>query len=178
MADLIDFEASLKRREEERRFERWNERLGTRFRWGTRIRDLPDEVLLRLAEGGMEGSGLLEELILSSWRLPVEEPTQMEPRARMALLDLSLLLIDHFRFECMTRLGWLDPLPLREVPLLEILLEPEGDWRSQVESPRLRKDHPHHHRFQGIPQPERETYIRKMIPAALERFRRRVRSRC
>lgn len=174
MADLIDFEAFLEKRKGQRVIQKWFHRFGHALDATVRIRDLPDEVLLPLAEGGADGNALLDELIMSSWGIPPSDVRDLDPPLRMVLLDLSLFLIDQFRFECMTRLGWVESVPAREVPLVDLIRSGDTAWKRLRKTPALKQGHPHYHHFQAMLKLEKETFLRGQIPAVLEQFRRRL----
>lgn len=176
MADIIDFANYVGRRREGQALHRLLRSLGSRL--GdlslSRIRDLPDELLLRMAEGGIEGKATLEEFVLAVDGIGAT-PLRELPRATiMRFLDVYLFLIDQLRFEIMVRLGWIDPLPARDIPL-EDLIRSEGEALRRLRvSPGLKEGHPHFHRFQSLLDLEKEAFLRRQIPAALEQFRRRL----
>jgi hypothetical protein len=176
MADLIDFNEFV-RKKRGLTLAKWSENIGPRFDGTTRIKDLPDEILLVLAEGGNDGNALLDHMIMNAWGVSARDARELDPSVRMMLLDLSLFLIDQFRFECMMRLGWTEPLPTREVPIAELVGGDQGSWKNLRKTPELKSDHTHYHRFRKMLKMEKETFLRRQIPAVLEQFRQRVRTR-
>lgn len=174
MADVIDFADFVGRRKGRQAFHRLLRRLGSDLGDLGRIRDLPDEVLLKMAEGGMEGSAILDELILAVHGIAATHLREVSPAARMRFLDVSLFLIDQLRFEIMVRIGWVDPLPTRDIPLTDLIRSDGEALRRLRATPSLKKGHPHHHRFRALLDPEKEAFLRKQIPVALELFRRKI----
>jgi hypothetical protein len=174
MADVIDFKAFLEKRRGQRALQKWFQRFGHVLETTTRIRDLSDEILLTLAEGGAEGNDVIDELIMDSWGMPRNDMRDLDPPLRMSLLDLSLFLIDQLRFECMLRIGWIEPFPAREVPFAELIRSNELAWKRLRKTPELKRDHPHYYHFRAMLKLDKETFLRRQIPAVLEQFRRRL----
>jgi hypothetical protein len=177
MAEIIDFQQYKDKRRGELNLESLFQRCGKKFDRAIRIRDFPDEVLLNLAEGGVEGNALLDNLVMAVWDMNPVDIRDLPPPIRMRLLDISLLLIDQLRFECMARLGWIDPLPIRDIPLVELIHSEDEARRRLRKTPQLKAGHAQFHCFQRMMDIERETFIRRQIPAALEQFRLRLRRR-
>lgn len=174
MADIIDFAHYVERQRGGQALHRLLRRLGSDLGDLSRIRDLPDEVLLKMAEGGIEGSAILDEIILAAHGLGATHLRELPPAARMRFLDVSLFLIDQLRFEIMVRIGWINPLPSRDIPLTELIRSEGEALRRLRATPSLKEGHPHHYRFQALLDLEKEAFLRKQIPQALERFRRRL----
>lgn len=174
MADIISFKEFMFKKRDRRSSEALSLGPDHSLDRSVRIRDFPDEILLDLAEGGVKGNALLDNLVLGIWGMDPVDICEVVPPIRMRLLDLSLLLIDQLRFECMVRLGWIDPLPVRDIPLVKLVLSGEETRRQLRKTPELKDDHPKYHCFQGMMDIERETYIRGQIPSALEQFRLRL----
>ena len=121
MVDVIDFLDFVTKRQLETGCRRWAQHFGFPFDRDARIMDLEDHVLLTLAQGGEDGNAIIDELIASAKGLDTKDIIGLEPAPRIILLDLSLYLIDQFRFECMTRLDLIDPLQARSVPLVDLI---------------------------------------------------------
>jgi hypothetical protein len=177
MADIINFYDFKEKREEDRGLGSLFQRFGKRFDRAIRIRDFPDEILFTLAEGGLEGNALLDNLVMSVWGVDPMPIQDLSTPIRMRLLDVSLLLIDQLRFECMARLGWVEPLSVRNIPLMKIIQWGDEARRQLRKTPQLKSNHPHYYAFQSMMDIEKQTFLRRQIPAALEQFRLRLRSR-
>jgi hypothetical protein len=74
----------------------------------------------------------------------------------------------------MARLGWIESLPAREVPVVDLIRSSDTAWKKLRKTPELKQDHPHYHHFRGMLRLEKETFLRSQIPSVLEQFRRRV----
>ncbi len=172
MGEVIHLERFRTGDPTDRAIREWAASLGVKLKPGARIADLPHALLLALAEGGAEGNDLLDALVLAAWREGKRDPRALPPFLRMRLVDLSLLLIDQFRFECMYRLGWIEPLAVRQAPLARLLSSRPRDLEPLRAVPSLKQDHFEYRRFQGLTDKDRETFLRRQIPAALEQFRR------
>ncbi|MGQ9859062.1 MAG: hypothetical protein ACUVS3_10295 [Thermodesulfobacteriota bacterium] len=174
MAQIIDIREGALRQARGRLFLEWAQRAGHRVEPGTTLGQLSDGLLWILAQADLKGNSLLEELIVLI-RLGTRRPSSsLSPELRLEILDFSLFLLDQARFECMVRLGWIEPLPARDLPLVQLLCLPLERLREIKESPRLREDHPQFHWFQRLSSLDKETFLRRQIPHALELFRRRV----
>jgi hypothetical protein len=174
MVDVIDFLDYVGKRQLEIGCRRWTQQFGSAFERDTRILDLPDHVLLTLAQGGEEGNAIIDELIAGARGFATKDIRDLEPAPRITLLDLSLYLIDQFRFECMARLELIDPVPARSVPLVDLIRSDRKALNELKQTPQLNREHPHYHRFQKMLQTEKETFIRQQIPAMLQEFQKRV----
>ena len=177
MVDVIDFLDFVSKRHLEIGCRRWTQQFGYPFDRDARIMDLQDHVLLTLAQGGEDGNAIIDELIVGARGLATKELRSLEPAPRMILLDLSLCLIDQFRFECMTRLELIAPVQARSVPLVDLLRSDKKDLSQLKQTPQLRREHPHYHRFQTMLQTQKETFIRQQIPSTLQLFQKRVEKR-
>jgi hypothetical protein len=174
MADVIDFEEFKVIKRKRDRFSTWFSRLGYLPDPDFTIKDLPDHVLLSLAEAGCPGNALLDELILNVWGEPHRDSRSLPLVKRMRLIDVSLFLIDNFRFECMFRLGWVEEFQARSIPISQLIIMGEQERKPLKVVPRLTQRHPHHQRFVKMMERERDGFLRRMIPSALEQFRSRV----
>jgi hypothetical protein len=86
-------------------------------------------------------------------------------------MDRYLFLLDRLRFEVMRRLGWVEAFPGEDRALAELI----GQYDTlapplQAAVPELNPDHPDFGAFRTVSAFEKESFIRKLIPAALEAF--------
>lgn len=174
MAEIIHFQERTLEAQKGRLLAKWALGMGYRISTKVAVAGLPDRLLLLLAESDPRGTSLLEELV-SLMVLGKKQPvTLLAPHTRMRILEVSLCVLDLVRFECMTRLGWIEPQPARQIPLVEILSKEPRELKELTSPLRLRQDHPYYHRFEALPLLEREAFLRRMIPQALELFRREL----
>ena len=177
MAEIINFNKFLLNKRTKDVFKDWNNRFGCSLKDTARIRDLPNSLLLALAEGGSEGNLLLDKIIMKVWGIERGPIQDLPSPVKLRLLDLSLFLMDQLRFECMFRLGWISPLKVREIPIIDLLLSEEEGYKTYRTIPRPNTNHPHYSRLQSMLEIEKETFIRQQIPVVLEQFRRFVRQK-
>ncbi len=173
MAEIIDLEERKKAMGGSRFLVEWARALGFSISPQCSLMELPDQLLWLLAKADPRGQSELESLILQV-RKGKRTGVILEPEERMEILDVTLFLLDQIRFECMTRLGWIEPVETREIPLGKLLSTPTERLKELKQTPKLRQDNPNFHRFQALPALEKETFIRRQIPQALEIFRRRI----
>jgi hypothetical protein len=94
---------------------------------------------------------------------------------KMEVIDISIYLLDQLRFECMRRLNWLAsdcPPQLSLLQLVEHYPTLTGDGRRMI--PALSVSHPNYETYERLSELEKETFVRKQIPAAIESFKRRL----
>ncbi len=174
MAEIIHFPRRTPEASTERMLVKWATEMGYRISPRATVASLPDKLVLSLAESDPRGASLLEAMVCVVVLGKRQPLTALPPQTRMRLLELSLFLIDVVRFECMARLDWIEPQRVRELPLVEILSKEPSELKQLTGPHRLRQDHPHFHKFEALPLMEKETFVRRMIPQALELFRRKL----
>jgi hypothetical protein len=169
--------ASFKRRQAARRgFKAWLRRFDEPLDEETRIADLSDTTLAFLISPGEENIFLLYELVMGVKGLGTSSDFFSLDRAlKMEVIDISIYLLDQLRFECMRRLNWLAsdcPPPSSLVELVEHYPTLTGEARRMI--PALSAFHPSYETYKGLSEFEKETFVRKQIPAAIERFKSRL----
>jgi hypothetical protein len=173
MVEIVHL-ASFKRRQAARRgFKAWRRRFGEPLDEETRIADLSDRTLAFLISPGEENIFLLYELVMGVKGLGTSSDFFNLDRAlKMEVIDISIYLLDQLRFECMRRLNWLAsdcPPPLPLVALVEQYPKLTGDGRKII--PALSESHPSYKTYKALSEFDKETFVRKQIPAAIERFK-------
>jgi hypothetical protein len=138
--------------------------------------DLPDSVLLRLAELDQQATLALYDLVLGVRDLgPGEGFPYLEAQAKVEALDAFLFLADQVRFDLMRRLGWVEGVAAEAYPLLDLAQRPK-DIQSQF-SPQVPRLSPDHHRYPELAdrlRHEPAAVVRSLIPEALLVFRRKL----
>lgn len=159
-----------------RGYRNWRTQFGEEFSLETRTADLSGTTLLFLAKGSDEASFYLYDLIMNLLDLGSGfEIRELEPAERMAVMDRYLFILDLLRFEIMKRLGWLDSFQGEELSIVDLVKQYEQvapGLRAAV--PNLSPEHSGHAEFQRVNSLEKESFIRKLIPGALEEFGRRM----
>lgn len=136
---------------------------------------LPDELILTLCEDLEEGRYLIFQLVLGFLgEAGFRDERQLPSNRILRLLDLYFLILEGARFECMRRIGWVEPSPLSNTPILAPLLLCHGRAsRGLLKSPRLTRLHPGYtedNRGLGI---DRKAVSRRNIQESIQVLRRK-----
>lgn len=176
MGELVNLLEARRSKACHRAFGRWEKRLGLTPAYQTRLCDLPDPVLSRLAELNHGATLALYDVVLGvrGWG-PGEGFAYLAAHDKLEALDSFLFLADQVRFELMRRLGWIEGLPAEVFPILDLASrsrEIQNTFHPQV--PVLR---PKYHRYQEV-EPrlayEPAAVVRSLIPEALLVFRQKL----
>ncbi len=93
----------------------------------------------------------------------------------MEVIDISIHLLDQLRFECMRRLNWLERGGEQQLPIVELIEQYQPTRKQGQEAiPPLHTSHPKYQRYEKLSDLEKETFIRKQIPRAIEEFSKRL----
>ena len=176
MADIVDLGEFRSEHLELRVFGPWKKRFGKSFAKETSLEDLSDKVLLYLAQPGEEGTHAIYEFAMGVMDLgPGNKFDYLEKAQQYAVMEIHLFLADLFRFEMMRRLGWLEPLSCAGRSLIELVGQfdrRKNFWRETP--PVLSKMHPDHSCYMQLHERDREGFIRRLLPGALEIFKRKI----
>ena len=97
------------------------------------------------------------------------EFNELDPKKKMAIIDQYLFVLDRIRFECMKRLGWLKTYPGEEFSLVDLIVNFNSLAPSlQAKIPELDQGHHSYEEYEAMTTNEKEAFIRKLIPKALE----------
>jgi len=175
LGELIDLRQGRRQVAARRGFSTWNQRFGQAFNERTSPGDLPDTVLLQLIQRDQAG-GAIDRLvlgILGSDRQSLSH--EVDPAARMAVLDITLFVLDQLRFEAMRRLGWVVEPPLTATPLLGMVEDFQSRYAAvRHRTPALAADHPGYRDYLQTFEADRGAFIRRLTPQAMEAFEQRV----
>ncbi len=172
MRRVVDFDKARAEVAVNRGYRNWKSRFHGSFGADTRPADLPDDTLAFLARGDEEAAFYLYDLIMNLLHLGSGfEVRELSPSDRMAVMDRYLFVLDRVRFEVMRRLGWLEAYPGEEHSLVELVTryEPLAPGL-QARVPDLSRHHPDYPAFCLVSAMEKESCVRRLIPAALEAF--------
>lgn len=174
MAEVIQFESFKRKQAAIRGFSSWSKRFGEKLDEHTKLSDLTDRTLLFLISPGDQNIFALYELVMGVKNLgTVSDFFNLDKPGKMEVIDISIHLLDQFRFECMRRLKWLESGAEQPLSIIELIEQyPLQKVQGPADIPSLNKLHPKYRMFQELPELERETFIRKQIPEAIEEFRR------
>ena len=174
MAKVVDITSFKKRQTADRGFQSWRLEFGEAFNPNTKLPDISDEALAVLIKSGIKTQALLYDLIMGV--LGLGKGTKffyLTGDSKMKVLDISLFLLDQIRFDCMRRLGWLTGFAAERYPLLT-LVEQYSKIRDTFSPPfpTALQAIPGYEEYQLLPLSEREVFIRKQIPLAIDTFLR------
>lgn len=171
----IDLARYRRDRFEARVYGPWRRRFGeVQLCLQTRLVDLDDPTLYRLAQPGDESSAAFYEFI-AGVRQPAALDEANARREEIRTLDIHLFLADQMRFELMCRLHWIEPFQAQQVPLVELVqryeeLQPAIAAQSLAPAPEF----PSQIDLEGIASRERLVRLRQLIPQALTEFAQRL----
>lgn len=175
MANVVDMEAYRRQSAADRGFAPWRRRFGEAPAADAHLADLPDRVLLALAAPGEDSAAALYEMIMGVLDLgPLAKFSYLDRSEQMQVVDIHLFLADQVRFEMMRRLGWTSPFACGEHPLVLLVLAFPSLKSCKESPPELAEDHPSRLHYDGLGAGDRQSFIRRLLPAALEAFGERV----
>ncbi len=176
MAEIIELARFRRKVAADQGFRTWLRRFREQFGPDTRLRDLSDQTLLFLATPGDENLFVFFDLVMgalgygTSVRIKLDE---LDDATTKRVLDVSLGLLDRSRFELMRRLGWVESVPGEDVPLITLLQEAERQvFAFDRQTPRLSPRHPDFAHYLTLDSMDRNAFLRRLIPMAIQEFRR------
>lgn len=172
MAAIVDLNEQRRNMAAKRGFQSWENRFGETYTARTCLSDLSDTALKELFRGGPEGSMPLYDCIMGVLGLGLGPRFYyLENRERLQVMDIALFLLDQLRFEAMRRLGWVDDSPLFHIPIVDLILDFAGKYVSmQHWTPAMATSHPSFVDYVDTFETDRGSFIRRLIPLALEEF--------
>ncbi|MBR9979894.1 MAG: hypothetical protein KFF50_02595, partial [Desulfatitalea sp.] len=92
----------------------------------------------------------------------------------LRVVDIHLFLADQVRFEMMRRIGWLARYGATQYPLFEMVRRfNEIQLACRQDPPALAPSHPDYPEYIALTHRDRDVFIRRLLPAALERFQQK-----
>jgi hypothetical protein len=176
MAEVIRLESFKRKQAALRGFKSWSKRFNEKLDEHTRPCDLSDRTLHFLISPGDQNVFALYELVMGLKNLgTASDFFHLDKNGKMEVIDISIHLLDQLRFECMRRLNWLEGVADQSVPIVEhIELYPLLKKQGPASIPQLSRSHPKYQVYEKLIDLEKETFIRKQIPEAIEEFRKRL----
>jgi hypothetical protein len=180
MAEIVSLESLKNQKAAKRGFREWQRRfksvpvLNEKTVWS----DLPDELILFLAEDDEGGRQIINDLLMGSLGLGSGYEFESLPADKLIpLLDIYFILIDQVRFECMRRLGWIQAIPLGEKPIIRLIREyKQGVSPILTAPPMLNPSHPAFSEYNLLTEIEQRSFIRRMIPDAVHQFQAQIKT--
>ena len=169
MPDIIDLNEGRLLVAARRGYRNWKSRFKEDFGLTTRLSHISSKALSFLAQGKEKGTFYLYDLIMNLEGLGSGfEFDELDPKKKMAVIDLYLFILDRIRFECMKRLNWLESYPGEEFTLVEMITNFEELAPSlQARVPALRREHPGYEEYSRMSTFDKEAFVRKLIPKAI-----------
>jgi len=176
MGKIIDFKNYKSRIAEQKAFGAWTRRFGEFYTLSSTLRDLSDPTLFALAEPGEDSNLAFYDLIMGALELgSASKFHYLDSDQKMKVVDIHLFLADQTRFEMVYRLGWIRHYSCQRYPLLQMIadfehLKPE----CRQSPPELSESHPAQPEYQALIPKDKGTFIRRLLPQALEAFKKRL----
>jgi hypothetical protein len=172
MAVILELQQERRRILARRAFAGWARRFSDQLDEHTRLSDLSDGTLRTLSQSGESASMLIHDLVIRFRGLGNGAKFHdLGREAKMAVMDVSLFLLDQIRFEVMRRLGWVEDSPVFGLPIID-LVEGFPPVCSGIanQTPGLLRSHPLYDEYRAVFEGDRSVFVRKLIPEALEAF--------
>jgi hypothetical protein len=169
MTEIIDLNEGRLLIAAKKGYRNWARQFKEEFGIGTRLSHISLEAVSFLAQGKDKGTFYLYDLIMNLDGLGSGfEFNELSPKKKMVVIDKYLFLLDHIRFECMKRLGWIEGYPGEEYTLVELINRFDKLAPSlQANVPVLSRNHPDYERYSTMNTFDKESLIRKLIPKAV-----------
>ena len=176
MTKIVNLQAYRTRALEQKGFGPWHKRFGESYGKETRLSNLSDRTLYLLALPGEDSSVAFYELIMGILNLGgALKFHYLDKKDQMMVIDIHLFLADQVRFEMMHRLGWLDSFLSEEYSIIEMIQAFDNvKAHCKDKPPELAESHPDHSAYLNLASRDREIFIRRMFPKALETFKDRL----
>jgi len=176
MEKVVDLLAYRTRTLEQRCFGPWRRRFCEPFDLQTRLADLSDPTLYRLAQPGEWSSTAYYEFIMGVLELgPAAKFHYLDSHSQMQVVDIHLFLADQVRFEMMRRLNWIRGFEAQKLSLYEMVRDFEKlAGRCRQKTPQLAPSHPQYADYALLTGGDREVFIRRLLQPALDVFKERL----
>ena len=174
MAKIVDLQSYRTRAVAERVFGPWKKRFQDTFSENTGLADLDNQTLFRLAQPGDESTLAFYELVMSALKMgEAAKFYYLDKSEQLRVVDIHLFLADQVRFELMKRLGWLVKFTCRQHSILEVIHESDRlKLKAMNNPPELMETHPEYEYFKELPSREKDAFIRRLLPKALDSFKK------
>jgi hypothetical protein len=176
MAEIVNLVNLRAKSLEKKVFGTWKKRFGFFFTTETRLSEIPNKTLLYLSQPGEESALAFYELIMGVLDLgPAIKFSYLDKQDQLYVMEIHLFLSDLFRFEMMRRLGWIDPIACSMKSLIELVKYFDKNKAILRENPpQLSQTHPDYNAYQNLHERDREGFIRRLLPGALDIFNRKM----
>jgi hypothetical protein len=176
MGKVVDLESYRNRALEARALAPWKKRFGEDFGENTCLPDLSDATLMKLAQPGEDHALAYYEMVMAV--LDLGEGIKfyyLDKGEQLQVVDIHLFLADQVRFELMRRLGWLKDYFGFAIPIVTLVAGFDRLQKTAAASPpALSESRPDFEKYRQLTGREQESFIRRLLPSALEAFRLRL----
>ena len=178
MAKIVDLREYRKKTIEQKSFGSWKKRFGETYGSDTGFKDLSDKTLFLLATPGEKSALAYYEFIMGTMELgEALKFYYLEKEEQLRVMDMHLFLADQIRFEMMRRLGWIDNYACQDFTLLHVVQKfDKVKARCRGYPPNLSDTHAEFESFTKLIDGDKEMFIRRMLPKALEAFKQLLES--
>ncbi|KPJ77703.1 MAG: hypothetical protein AMJ54_06890 [Deltaproteobacteria bacterium SG8_13] len=176
MAKIVDLQSYRSRQIAERVFGPWKKRFGESYGEQTLLEDLSHATLFRLAQPGDESTAAFYELVMGALDLgPAEKFYYLDKAEQLRIVDLHLFLADQVRYELMRRLGWVKEFAVQKLAFMELIERIDQlKLHNRQDPPKLAETHPDFAHFSELNDLDKESFVRRLLPQALEEFRKKL----
>ena len=178
MSQVIDLKESQLIVAARKGYRNWSGYFKEAFGLNTCFSDISVKTLSFLAQGRDKSTFFIYDLIMNLKRLGSGfEFAELSPQKKMIVIDIYLFLLDRIRFECMKRLKWIKSYPGESLPLVELIVNFDKLAPNlQSEVPVLCSDFPDFNAYTDMNAFDKEVFIRRLIPRALDEIQDQVES--
>lgn len=178
MAEVIRLDQARRQLYARRGFQGWIQRYGEAFDDSTCLLDLSESNLASLIEAGEQTSLAIHDLIMGVKNLGRGIQFQsLDNPQKMVVMDIAIFLLDQLRFECMRRLGWIEGYSFMTIPLIDLITDfSPSSLAANNQTPALSPSHPRYQEYLRQYDMDRAAFLRRLIPDAIETFKRRLQS--
>lgn len=161
---------------EQKVFGSWKKRFGENFSHETRFSDISDKTIFYLAQPGELSAVAFYEIIMGALNLGHSDRfSYLKQEDQRFVMEIHLFLSDLCRFEMMRRLEWINPLECFSKSLIELVCDYEEHKNlCRQTPPELSGSHPDYAAYKNLHERDREGFIRRLLPAALDIFNRKL----
>lgn len=176
MAKIVDLQTYRTQQLIERVFGPWRKRFGDAYNENTHLYDLSDRTLLHLAQPGDASTLAYYELITGAFDLgDAADFYILDKGEQLKIVEAHLFLADQIRFELMRRLQWITKFICQSCTLLDLLRDSDSlKIQSRERPPDLSTSHAGYHAFQELTYRDKEAFVRRLLPEAIEAFRKTI----
>lgn len=153
-------------------YRNWRNKFKENFGPETRLKNITMPTLAFLAKGKGESVFYIYDLIMNIRELgSALEFSVLDPNEKMFVIDQYLFLLDQIRFECMKRLEWIESYAAEAYPIAILIRDFEQIVSLvQAKPPLLSSRFPGYKKYESLSDFDKETFIRRLIPKALQKI--------